>query len=57
MTPHAEDPAQEGEQSAHDYDAIVIGAGMAGLRMIVELRKLGLSFLILEEGSEVGGTW
>ena len=40
-----------------DYDAIVVGAGFAGLRIIVELRKLGLSFKVLEEGSGVGGTW
>lgn len=40
-----------------EYDAIVVGAGFAGLRMIVELRKLGLSFKVLEEGSGVGGTW
>jgi cation diffusion facilitator CzcD-associated flavoprotein CzcO len=40
-----------------DYDAIVVGAGFAGLRIIVELRKLGLSFKVIEEGSGVGGTW
>lgn len=40
-----------------DYDTIVVGAGFAGLRIIVELRKLGLSFKVLEEGAGVGGTW
>jgi cation diffusion facilitator CzcD-associated flavoprotein CzcO len=40
-----------------DYDAIVVGAGFAGLRIIVELRKLGLSFKVIEEASGVGGTW
>ncbi|OQV11092.1 hypothetical protein CLAIMM_14989 [Cladophialophora immunda] len=40
-----------------DYDAIVVGAGFAGLRLIVELRKLGISFKVLEAGTDVGGTW
>jgi ribulose 1,5-bisphosphate synthetase/thiazole synthase len=31
------------------YDAIVVGAGFAGLRVIVEVRKLGLSFKVFEE--------
>lgn len=45
------------EGTKPDYDAIVVGAGFAGLRIIPELRKLGLSFKVLEEGSGVGGTW
>jgi cyclohexanone monooxygenase len=40
-----------------DYDAVLIGAGFAGLRMIHELRKQGLSFICLEQGTGVGGTW
>ena len=40
-----------------DYDAIVVGAGFGGLRMIHELRKLGLSLKVIEAGSGVGGTW
>ena len=40
-----------------DYDAIVIGAGFAGLRMIHELRQQGLTFKVLEQGTGVGGTW
>lgn len=38
-------------------DAIIIGAGFSGLRMIDEFRKLGLSVKALEAGSDVGGTW
>ena len=38
-----------------DYDAIVIGAGFAGLRMIHELRKQGLTFKVIEAGTGVGG--
>ncbi len=40
-----------------DYDAIVIGAGFGGLRMLHELRELGLTALVVEAGTDVGGTW
>src|SRR5690606_11853356 len=40
-----------------DFDAIVIGAGFGGLRMLPELRELGLSARVIEAGSDVGGTW
>ena len=40
-----------------DYDAIVIGAGFGGLRMIYELRKQGMTFKVYEAGTGVGGTW
>ena len=39
------------------YDAVVIGAGVAGLYQLVKLRGLGLSTLVVEAGSDVGGTW
>ncbi|HVE23771.1 MAG TPA: NAD(P)/FAD-dependent oxidoreductase [Sporichthya sp.] len=38
-------------------DAVVVGAGFAGLRSIHELRRLGLSMRVFEAGSDVGGTW
>jgi cyclohexanone monooxygenase len=40
-----------------DVDAVVVGAGFAGLRTIHELRRLGLSMRLFEAGSDVGGTW
>jgi len=39
------------------YDAIVVGAGFAGLYMLKRLRALGLSVRVFEAGSNVGGTW
>jgi cation diffusion facilitator CzcD-associated flavoprotein CzcO len=39
------------------FDAIVVGAGFAGLAMLHKLRKLGLSARVFEAGSGVGGTW
>jgi cation diffusion facilitator CzcD-associated flavoprotein CzcO len=40
-----------------DYDVIVIGAGFGGLRIIHDLRNLGLKYKVLEAGTGVGGTW
>jgi len=38
-------------------DAIIVGAGFAGLYMLHSLRALGFSVRVLEAGSGVGGTW
>jgi cation diffusion facilitator CzcD-associated flavoprotein CzcO len=42
---------------ALDYDAIVIGAGVSGLYQLYKLRELGLKTLVVETGTNVGGTW
>ncbi|MCB2078155.1 MAG: NAD(P)/FAD-dependent oxidoreductase [Novosphingobium sp.] len=38
-------------------DAIVVGAGFAGLYMLHSLREQGFRVLVIETGSDVGGTW
>jgi len=38
-------------------DAVIVGAGFAGLYMLHRLRGLGLSAVVLEAGEDVGGTW
>ncbi|MGR8921385.1 MAG: flavin-containing monooxygenase [Gammaproteobacteria bacterium] len=38
-------------------DAVVIGAGFAGLYAVYRLREMGLSLRAFEKGSGVGGTW
>jgi cyclohexanone monooxygenase len=38
-------------------DAVVVGAGLAGLYMLHRLRDLGLSARVFEAGDDVGGTW
>ena len=43
--------------SITEVDALIVGAGFGGLRMLHEARQLGLSTLVLEAGTEVGGTW
>ncbi len=41
-----------------EVDAVVIGAGFAGLYMLKKLRDdLGVSFAVFEAGDDVGGTW
>jgi cation diffusion facilitator CzcD-associated flavoprotein CzcO/acetyl esterase/lipase len=39
------------------FDAIVVGAGFAGLYALHRLRGDGLSVRVLEQGQGVGGTW
>ena len=39
------------------YDAIVIGAGFAGMYMLHRLRQQGMDVRVFEAGSDVGGTW
>ena len=38
-------------------DAVVVGAGFAGLYMLYRLRESGRSVRVFEAGSGVGGTW
>ena len=43
------------EDVTYDYDVIVVGAGMAGLSAAYELKKAGLSVIILEQTDRYGG--
>jgi cation diffusion facilitator CzcD-associated flavoprotein CzcO len=40
-----------------EFDAIVIGAGIAGIYQVYKLRELGLRVRAFEAGAGVGGTW
>lgn len=47
-----------GLSEAPDYDVVVVGAGLAGLHLLHQLRdELGLSVRIIEKADDVGGTW
>ncbi|MGI9334645.1 MAG: flavin-containing monooxygenase [Gammaproteobacteria bacterium] len=52
----AGEPVTTGPALRH-YDAVIVGAGFAGLYMLYRLRGLGLSVCVFEAGSGVGGTW
>lgn len=43
--------------SSDNYDVVVVGAGFSGMYLVKKLRDLGLNFVILEQGGDVGGTW
>ncbi|HAA94578.1 MAG TPA: cyclohexanone monooxygenase [Dehalococcoidia bacterium] len=46
-----------GSEAEFDFDAIVIGAGVAGLYQLYRLRGLGMRVRVFEAGTGVGGTW
>ena len=52
MVEHVERPL-----GAVEVGAVVIGAGFGGLRMLYELRILNIDAVVIEAGSDVGGTW
>ena len=45
------------ENSHPRYDAVIVGAGFAGLYMLHRLRRCGFKATVFEAGSGVGGTW
>jgi cation diffusion facilitator CzcD-associated flavoprotein CzcO len=40
-----------------DHDVIIVGAGFAGLYQLHRLRALGMSVVLVEAGSGLGGIW
>jgi cyclohexanone monooxygenase len=51
---------KQGERQAEvgvEFDAVVVGAGFAGLYMLHRLRGLGFKARVYEAGGGVGGTW
>lgn len=40
-----------------EVDAVIVGAGFSGIYMLKSLRDLGMSAVVYEAGSDVGGTW
>ncbi|MEQ1883089.1 MAG: NAD(P)/FAD-dependent oxidoreductase [Burkholderiales bacterium] len=49
--------AQQTNPSVSDLDAIIVGAGFAGMYMLHRLRGMGFRARVFEAGSGVGGTW
>lgn len=47
----------QSETTVEDLDAVIVGAGFAGMYQLLRLRRMGLRARILERGPEVGGTW
>lgn len=53
----AEGSTVSGVNGGKTLDAVVVGAGFAGLYALHKLREQGLSVKVLEAAPEVGGTW
>ena len=49
--------SRTGTAPATRYDAIIIGAGIAGMYQLHRLRELGMTVRVFETGTGVGGTW
>ncbi|MDO1447280.1 ArsO family NAD(P)H-dependent flavin-containing monooxygenase [Rhodocytophaga aerolata] len=45
------------EEPVHIADVVIIGGGQSGLAMGYYLRRTGLSFVILDEQAQPGGSW
>jgi cyclohexanone monooxygenase len=43
--------------ASHFLDAVIVGAGFAGLYMLHRMRRSGRRAIVIERGSDVGGTW
>ncbi|HEV8437610.1 MAG TPA: NAD(P)/FAD-dependent oxidoreductase [Methylomirabilota bacterium] len=57
MSDLRQEPRAPGAAPAGELDAVIVGAGLAGLYMLHRLRELGFSARVYEAGSGVGGTW
>ncbi len=56
--PHAAtNESRPSADATTDLDAVIVGAGFAGMYMLHRLRGLGLRARVLEAGTGVGGTW
>jgi cyclohexanone monooxygenase len=51
------DDTQQPATAAAEYDAVVVGAGFAGMYMLYRLRNAGFRVRVFEAGEGVGGTW
>ncbi len=53
----ATDRTKTANSPLSDFDAVVVGAGFAGIYALYRLRALGLAVKGLEAAADVGGTW
>ena len=40
-----------------EFDVVIVGAGFAGMYLLHQMHKIGMSARVLEAGTDVGGTW
>jgi cation diffusion facilitator CzcD-associated flavoprotein CzcO len=47
-----------GDASRNDHlDILIVGAGFAGMYMLIKARLMGLRALVIDAAPSVGGTW
>ena len=51
------DHQQPQGETGTEFDAVIVGAGFAGMYMLHRLREQGFSARVYEAGEGVGGTW
>jgi cation diffusion facilitator CzcD-associated flavoprotein CzcO/acetyl esterase/lipase len=55
---HAHLPLGSGANAVAEHDIVILGAGMSGLCMAIQLQEAGMhNFVILEKQPGLGGTW
>lgn len=57
MSPDRTENGMGTENTAEEFDAIVVGAGFSGIYMVHRLREMGLTVRAFEAADGVGGTW
>ena len=57
MSASVADPQAHTRPVPSSGDAVVVGAGFSGMYLPHKLRALGLSTVVFEAGTDVGGTW
>ncbi|MGY1823153.1 flavin-containing monooxygenase [Geodermatophilus sp. SYSU D00079] len=57
MSAPAADPQAATPSVPAAVDAVVVGAGFSGMYLLHKLRGMGLTAVVFEAGTDVGGTW
>ena len=42
---------------ADDYSVVIVGAGASGIAAAIQFERLGITYIIIERQSDIGGTW
>ena len=43
--------------SARQFRVAIIGAGISGIAIAIQLKRLGIPFVVIERQADIGGTW
>ncbi|SDL83570.1 cyclohexanone monooxygenase [Geodermatophilus siccatus] len=57
MSAPAADPQAQTPPVPSSVDVVIVGAGFSGMYLLHKLRTMGMSAVVFEAGTDVGGTW